>query len=649
MKKALLRLFLLFAIHASGQQPAPEAEQRALVESEMKAHAGILKKNSASFPNNYNLVYQRCEWNIDPAVNFISGAITSYFKPTSGPISALLFDMSDSLHVDSIHFHQMLTGFAHGKGSPDPDLLHINLNPAVPINTFDSVTVYYHGIPTSTGFGSFYQGFHQGAPVIWTLSEPYGAKEWWPCKQNLIDKIDSLDIFVTAPAGNKVAGNGMLISETPNGSKIITHWKTRYPTAAYLVAIAVTNYASYSHHLKILGITDSLDILNYVYPENLANAHANTPQILHTITLYDSLFIPYPFRKEKYGHAQFGWGGGMEHQTMSYVGGFSNVLISHECAHQWFGDMITLASWEDIWLNEGFATYCEALTEEFLFPDNWLNWRTNTIRDACNSPHGSVRCDDTTTVSRIFSGSLSYSKGAYLLHMLRWKLGDAVFFSAIRSYLNDTSIAYHYAHTTDLIRHLETISGQNLSAFFSQWYYGKGFPSYELLWKQDGHAITLIVNQAQSDTSVHFFAMPIAVRFKGGGQDTVLLFNHTYSGQTFTFNLNFQVDFVFFDPELWILSAKNTVVSLNPPVSLSLSIDLFPNPASGSVAIQNRNPSNPMRRMELFDVAGHLVKKVGIAGIESLQQLDLTGLTAGSYLLKIYTVKGEVLKKLEIE
>jgi aminopeptidase N len=557
--------------------------------------------------------------------------------------------MSDSLHVDSVRYHQSLCGYGHGNGIPAPDILRINLSPVVSINTLDSVSVYYHGIPNSSGFGSFYQGFHQGAPVIWTLSEPYGAKEWWPCKQNLIDKIDSLDIFVNTLAGNKVAGNGVLISETVAGSKMITHWKTRYPTAAYLVAIAVTNYSAYSHHLKIPGLTDSLEILNYVYPENLANALANTPQILHTLTLYDSLFIPYPFRKEKYGHAQFGWGGGMEHQTMSYVGGFSNVLISHECAHQWFGDLITLASWEDIWLNEGFATYCEALTEEFLFPDNWLSWRTNTIRDACNSPHGSVRCDDTTTVSRIFSGSLSYSKGAYLLHMLRWTLGDATFFRAIRSYLNDSSLAYHYAHTTDLIRHLETVSGQNLTGFFNQWYYGKGFPTYELLWKQDGHSITLTINQTQSDTSVHFFEMPVAIRFKGSGQDTILVFNHTYSGQTFTFNLNFQVDFVFFDPELWILSARNTSVSQNPPVALSYSIDLFPNPASGAVAIQNRNPSNPMTRLELFDIPGHLVKRVGLTGIESLQHLDLSHLAAGSYLLKIYTLKGMVIKKLEIE
>jgi len=100
-----------------------------------------------------------------------------------------------------------------------------------------------------------------------------------------------------------------------------------------------------------MAVGDSLQVLNYVYPENLSSAQLQTPDIIPIIQLYDSLTIPYPFRNEKYGHAQFNWGGGMEHQTMSFMVNFNQDLMAHECAHQWFGDLITCGSWEDIWLN----------------------------------------------------------------------------------------------------------------------------------------------------------------------------------------------------------------------------------------------------------------------------------------------------------
>jgi len=647
MNKVLAFFVWIFSSSLYAQHISREDQQCAIVEAEMKSHMQHLNPAASGFANDYNLIYQRCFWNIDPSVNFISGSITSYFKPTVNGFSQVNFDMHDSLKIDSVIYHQGNVACIHGAGNNN--LLGIPLPASIPLNSTDSITVYYHGVPPSTGFGSFYQGNHHGAPIIWTLSEPYGAKDWWPCKQNLVDKIDSLDVFVVAPQGNLVASNGVLVSETLTGSNKTFHWKTRYPIATYLVAIAVTNYMQYSHFLHLTSSpTDSLEILNYVYPEDLAYAQANTPQILKTIALYDSLTIGYPFKNEKYGHAEFGWGGGMEHQTMSFVGNFSNTLISHECAHQWFGDRVTLGSWEDIWLNEGFATYFEALTEERYFPENWLSWRKNTITDACRSPHGSVKVDDTTSVSRIFSGSLSYSKGSYLLHMLRWKLGDHLFFQALHDYLNDPALAYAYTKTPDLIRHLETTSGQNLSHFFNQWYYNKGFPSYQILWSQSGHSVTLTVGQTQSDSSVTFFEMPIPIEFMGGGHDTTIVFDHTFSGQTFTAQLGFTADFVYFDPQLHILSANNEVSAIKNPQSLSTSISIYPNPASALVQILNTNPSNPIQLVEVFGIPGNLISKTEMNGTKSLSTIDLSGIPAGMYLLRIRTDFGTVVKRVEI-
>ncbi len=645
MKQFLLCLSVFLLQLVSQAQTVSCADAQCdLVESEMKAHMHLVGPSVAGFANDYNLVYQRCNWNVDPAVDFISGGITSYFKPTVTSISQVNFDMSDSLHTDSVIYHHTALTYAQGTANQ----LNITLPGPVMKSAVDSLTVYYHGVPVSSGFGSFYQGTHAGAPIIWTLSEPYGAKDWWPCKQNLIDKIDSLDVIVTAPQGNKVAGNGILISEIPSGTQIITHWRTRYPIATYLVAIGVTNYVQYSHYLHLHSSTDSMEVLNYVWPEHLTWAQSVTPLIINTLSLYDSLTIDYPFKKEKYGHAEFGWGGGMEHQTMSFIGGYSNTLLSHECAHQWFGDRVTLGSWEDIWLNEGFATYFEALTEQRFYPENWLRWKKQSILSAISEPNGSVRVDDTTSVPRIFSGALSYSKGAYLLHMLRWKLGDAMFFNSLKSYLNDTILAYHYARTPDLIRHFEATSGQNLQSFFNEWFYNKGYPSYQVTWSQDGPNVSVTINQTQSDPSVAFFEMPVPIEFSGEGHDTSIIFNHTYSGQVFTFRLPFTAQYAYFDPQLQILSANNQISGMELSASLASSITLFPNPANTQVQVLNLSPVNPIQGIWLYGLTGNMIQSHPVTNQASWMNLDLSGIAAGLYELRVETKLGMVVKKLVI-
>jgi aminopeptidase N len=641
MKNYYLSALLLIAFANTNAQNSVSNIHSDIAEMEQKAHANLFKSLLSAASTTYDLKYHRCEWEVDPAVYYIKGKITSYFKVMSSNFNQMEFDLSDTLTVDSIKYHNTNLTFSQLTG----DVLQINFASTLPLNSLDSISVYYQGIPTSTGFGSFVKSVHDSVPVIWTLSEPFGAKEWWPCKQSLNDKVDSIDVIVTTPSAYRVASNGLLKSEIASGQNKIYHWQSHHPIAAYLVAIAVTNFAQYSNYVP-LTTTDSILVLNYVYPEHLAAAQSQTPDIINTIKLYDSLTITYPFADEKYGHCEFQWGGGMEHQTMSFVVNFSHGLTAHECAHQWFGDHVTCASWQDIWLNEGFATYFEALTEERYTPSTWMNLKHALINSITSAPDGSVLVDDTTSVGRIFNGRLSYNKGAYLLHMLRWKLGNTLFFQGLKNYLNDPNLAANYAHTSDLKAHLENVSGQNLTSFFNEWYVGQGFPSYAISWGQTGNAVNLTVNQTTSHASVSFYEMPIPIKFIGATQDTTIVFNNTSSGQNFVATVSFPITSVQFDPELWILSANNVVTGISDVPSLNNEVSVYPNPSDNTLNVLCANNANTAEQIEITDVLGKTVYKTEkYSGMQKLVTLDISGLSKGSYFVKINLKSGIAFKR----
>jgi aminopeptidase N len=630
MKKYLLSIIsITIFFQAFSQTINNYGNQNDIADIEQRAHAGQFRSVKSGAANTYDLKYHRCIWTIDPAVSYIKGSVTSYFKPTTSAFDKIQFDLAPSFTIDSVKYNNsLLTYILSGSG-----ILEVSFSSVLPFGTLDSLTVFYQGVPATSGFGSFNRSDHAGTPIIWTLSEPFGAKDWWPCKQDLNDKIDSVDIIVTTPDPNRVASNGILLSETLSGTDKTYHWKTKHPIAAYLIGIAVTNYSFYSDFVPLS--IDSIEVLNYVYPENLATAMSQTPDIINIMKLYDSLTIPYPFADEKYGHAQFGWGGGMEHQTMSFVVHFGHALIAHECAHQWFGDHVTCGSWEDIWLNEGFATYFEGLTEERYFPADWMTWKQDKINHITSAPDGSVLCDDTTSVGRIFHGRLSYNKGAYLLHMLRWKMGNSLFFQALKNYLNDPDLAKAYAKTPDLKAHLEAVSGLDLTGFFNDWYYGQGYPSYQVTVSQTGNMVNVTINQTQSHFSVPFFEMPVPIKFLGTARDTTIVFDNTFNGQTFTAPIDFPIVSTLIDPELWILSAHNTVINvLNIPSTNQISV--YPNPSEDQVSVMLALKVETELEIEILDVAGRKIHSESkhFKDGQTLFPIDLTGLSSGVYELK---------------
>ncbi len=590
---------------------------------------------------NYNITYHYLQFEVDPAIYFIKGRVTTYFKTSVDQVNHIDFDLSTALTVDSVVYHSQKLIFNHSN-----DLLVINLPYILNINTLDSISIQYHGMPSkSDGFGAFATNTHKGTPIMWTLSEPFGAKDWWPCKQALNDKVDSIDIVIIHPVEYKAASNGVLVSEVIKDGKMYTHWKHRHPIEAYLVAFALTNYAVYSDYVPV-GVNDSIQVLNYVYPENLMTAKEQTPSTIPVMQLYNRLFMNYPFADEKYGHAQFGWGGGMEHQTMSFMWSFDINLIAHELSHQWFGDYITCSGWKNIWLNEGFATYCESLCiENGIISDNWNSWKKNEIDLITSEPNGSVYVDDTTSVYRIFDSRLSYTKGGMVLHMLRWEVGDSAFFRGMRAYLHDEKLANAFATTEDFQKHMEQESGMDLNKFFHDWIYGQGFPEYTITWGQDNLNFGIVkIDQKQSDPSVDFFELKIPIRFVGEGKDTVLFFNNTISGQEFPWELDFKVSSIYFDPDVWIV-CKPAIIQQLKLASEKETILISPNPVKDILTVRTYHNS-VFESVVFYNLSGQKVKEFGKTESSKSFNFDLTDLKVGSYFIVLNEKKNETVMKI---
>ena len=592
---------------------------------------------------NYDLKYHRLEFDLDPSVDFISGDITSYFVAKEN-MNDITFDLADNMTVSQVLQRGNPLSFAQNANNE----LVITLASTQNMGVLDSLTISYSGTPVAnSGFGSFEQTTHNGDPIIWTLSEPYGALDWWPCKQDLNDKVDSIDVYITTPQFNPsneeyiAVSNGLEQSQVINGSDKTTHFKHRHPIPAYLIAIAVTNYEVYTHTVPNNG--SPFDIVNYVYPENLGSAQASTPVTVNIMNLFSSLFEEYPYADEKYGHAQFGWGGGMEHTTVSFMGGFSRNLIAHELAHQWFGDKITCGSWKDIWLNEGFATYLSGLTIENLDGNAaftaWKQQRNNSIT---SQPNGAVYLSDadTTNVNRIFDGRLSYNKGSMVLHMLRKKLGDVDFFQGLKNYLSDVNHAYGYAKSADFISIMEATSGEDLTEFFNDWLYNQGYPSYTIQWHQAGNQLHTTVSQTQSDPSVSFFEAGLPIKVNGTmGEVLNLILDNTTNNESFSNTVNFTISSIEFDPEADIISKNNTVVLGIPQAELPTNLMVIPNPSPRYFNIL-KTENLEVNQIRIYNTVGQLLYKNGWTST-----IDLSSFSAGMLFVQFQTNKGIIYKR----
>jgi len=587
-----------------GQHPlVSEPEQQPTNKFEFEKSAFEQRQTESAASSWFDVTYYGLNLDISTIPENLKGDVKIVGICRQDDSQLLTLDLMNTMHIDSIQVNGQGCSFMQMSSSFD-----ITLDHSYQAGEILSTDIFYEGAPVPTGFGSFEFDSHSGIPWVYSLSEPYGARDWWPCKNTQSDKADSADITVTCDSTYKVGSEGVLVSAVNHNNGTATyHWKERYPIASYLISIAVTNYAQFSNWFRY-STTDSMEVRNYVLPEDYSTAIAILPRVVDMLTIYSNLFGLYPFIKEKYGHAEFA-SGGMEHQTMTSIGTFDEKVVAHELAHQWFGDKITCRTWSDLWLNEGFAVYCTALylEKEYGVASYWdyINLQTEVAVSAA----GEVGAPDTSTAQSLFNYDLIYAKGASVLHMLRHVLGDSIFFSSLRTYANQPSLQYSTATTRDLETACESASGKSLSYFFQEWIYGEGYPIYQYSWDWnsagDSSVVAINLKQATGRQNPAFFTMPIDIRIFSPERDTtVTVFNNAQS-QSFAINFPERPTSILLDPDGWMLKLAYPA-SAALPLTYSLEQN-YPNPFNGGTTIRYQLSHSAYVTLKVYDVLGREV------------------------------------------
>jgi len=597
----------------------------------------------------YDVKFYYLDIEVDNSSIYIAGEVSIMAEVVAAELDTFAVELLDELTVDEVIYNGNTLTADHTN-----DEIFVILPATLTEGELFSIKIKYHGTPPTGGFFagvSNSNGWNKD--VTWTLSEPFAARSWFPVKQVLEDKADSAWIFLTTDENNMAGSNGLLTNVTtmPN-NKLRYEWKTNYPIAFYLLSFAVSEYQEYNiyaHPEEMNG--DSVLVQNFIYdsPGCLENYQSGIDNTTEMIELFSELFSLYPFHEEKYGHCLTQLGGGMEHQTMTTMGGFNFGLVAHELGHMWFGDNITCATWSDIWINEGFATYSDYLALQYIQGQSAANSEMNSTHNSVMSqPGGStyIPPEEITydNVWRIFDGRLSYNKGSAILHMIRFELqDDELFFQVMHDY---TEIYTDSVATgLDFMNVLNDVSGMDFTEFFNQWYFGEGYPTYSIVWSQNEGGMNLEITQTTSKptvTPLFTNLMGYKFHFNDGGDTTVYL-KQTDNVTSFTLPITNDVGLIQIDPGNWVVNQTGSIVTNVEEHNGPLSFEYGPNPAYDKLNITFVNTSNTEREIGIYNLAGKKLQSVKT--MQDYTTFDISNLPAAGYVIQVSDDLNKVSKK----
>ncbi len=612
----------IFATAQSGEGKANRNPNQETMPHALDPLAMARSRGTSGTGANIDVIYHKIFWRINPdtTVKYIKGSVQFNFKTTQVNVSTISFDINDVLTIDSVKFRGVK--LSAGSIVRASNIATITLTATLANNFIDSFVVFYQGVPPAVNIAA--QGYQRNTAttagnVINTLSESYEDRDWWPCKHDMQDKVDSMDITVSVPWASPapvdtfwVATNGKMIdSSIVSGSRIFK-FQTRYAIPTYLVFVTVARYDRYYRSVNVSG-TNVPVVYNLLKggPNNAAAVTA-MDKVNTVLQVFSTKFGDYPFKLEKHGFADgLDGAGGMEHQTMSSMasGSISNSpTLIHELAHQWFGDNVTFAHWNDLWLAEGFAEYSDPLSKELVpiignaASANSARGTIKTNARGLTAQSAWIPNSNSTTSNLIWNssyGSTVYQRGAMIVSMLRTMCGDSIFFSALTKYQQD--LAGKSATADTLRNYFNRELGRDISVFFDDYVGGSdtssvikggiGAPTNTVNWNnvvnESGAARRLVISVTSqtrtAGSNVTYFRGPIQLHVKGAlaANDTVITIfdwgsgNLSYAGKgisipvagnRLTFDLSFVPTSILYDDSSRTLSngvipAKLTTLS----------------------------------------------------------------------------------------
>ncbi len=580
-----MKNYLLLVLFFITCLPAIQFAQESIEKGSVYCSQKKMNSNSVFGPNeitadirhtydvlNYELNLDIYSCFISPYPKSFTGFEIMTFQVDSTLNSIPMNAVNSSLTIDSVSMAGV--SFTHSN-----DILTVNLDRTYNVGETAAIKIYYRHNNVSDNALYVSNGF------LFTDCEPEGARKWFPCWDKPSDKATT-DLTVKVPTNVKFGSNGVLVDSIQTADTIYYHWVSSHNVATYLtVMTSKVNYnldIVYWH--KLSNPNDSIPIRFYWNSgENQNNLHSMETKIIDMTTTYSELFGEHPFEKNGFAtlNNQFVWGG-MENQTLTSLcpNCWSESLIAHEFAHQWFGDMITCATWADVWLNEGFATYCEALWKEHT--SGYASYKSEINSDASYylsaNPGWPIYNPEwiniTPPVGELFNTAITYDKGACVHHMLRYVMGDSLYFAGLYHYANDPALKYHSAVTTDFRDDMSQIYGQDLTWFFNEWILQPNHPVYaNKYWIADmgsgNWQVGFVADQTQTNTPFHQMPIQIKVHFTTGSDTTMRVMNDS-DNQIFTFGFNRQPSNVYFDPDNNIVLKVATLTQI-PPIPVELT------------------------------------------------------------------------------